>query len=74
LKLKLVTNAELHYTSGALNRRDAAQVCRTNVDVWYAKDVVIEQIVRLSADLYALTFPRQGEVLQESRINVPVRL
>src|SRR6185369_16883170 len=36
---------------------------------------MVEQIVRLSAKLYALCLrPRQAEVLQQSRINVPVRL
>ena len=66
LRLKLPTQPELHYTSGTLNRRDAAQVWRTNVYCRWSKYVVVKQIVRLPAELYALTFPRKCEVFQQS--------
>ena len=55
LKLKLPAQPELHHTSGTLSRRDAAQVDRTDVGRRWSKNVVVEQIVRLPANLDALS-------------------
>ena len=65
VELELPPESKLHYTRGALHAGDLTEVLGTDVnDRRWCKHVVVEQIVRLPADLNALCFrPWQSEVL-----------
>ena len=63
--LEVPTYSELHYTRRALNRRNDSEIRSADiqgVDIRViigrrrCKDIVVEQIVRLPAELYPLRF------------------